>query len=577
MSERAARSAKRAASYSASEPDDSGAETAAPTLPSVPEVVEVSASVAIPTTDVDTAPVTTPPAQAAPALTSSPARIPAPNELGDPSTPTIAPTSIPPSTPSPRRGSFPPLPSPGVESMPSHAARRKNKGKGKGKAAAPRSPSPAAPASPAPPATTLNLFGDYDEEADLARAKALSLSNQAAPNATGASSSRRRDDSEPILDSPPKRQRADTTGRAVPRDTATPVPAPRGRARPNYFTEDANPPRGSFTPAPAHGFRHIYGMTAARLFRNHPNIQLGQWDEVEHPKIICTISGGNGDRVQTAQRLRDHIANRFNMTPSDVLIGSPGLADRSPDPKRSGPDPIAWLVAGLTLNQAQALLDLGVLCSDIITTFFHAYRPPISGYVGTFQGFTIHQDQEDLALRIIADAVAADPSIGRFIRAHRDAFPADMTADQAFEAFCESIGVGDIQLLSSIGPFTAWNVYIHSPTTNEDDFEALCRLFGNLVINTPFHGQGRIFHRPLHCNICLATDHPTNLCPFPNSPGWLGPTPETIGALLEISRDALNPNKKKPGRDAKKGNFDGKGKGKDRDDRKGGDRRRGNN
>ncbi|KAJ7229614.1 hypothetical protein C8J57DRAFT_1387079 [Mycena rebaudengoi] len=538
MSERAARSAKRAASYSASEPDDSGAETAAPTLPSVPEVVEVSASVAIPTTDVDTAPVTTPPAQAAPALTSSPARIPAPNELGDPSTPTIAPTSIPPSTPSPRRGSFPPLPSPG------HAGRTKARGRGRLLHLVP--PPPPRPLRPLLPPRLLT-------SSVITTRRRISRAPKPSRSATKQ------------LPTPPARPPPAAAMIASPSSTRPPsvsvlippaVPSPVTPPLPFLLPGDA-PQRASSA--------------------THPNIQLGQWDEVEHPKIICTISGGNGDRVQTAQRLRDHIANRFNMTPSDVLIGSPGLADRSPDPKRSGPDPIAWLVAGLTLNQAQALLDLGVLCSDIITTFFHAYRPPISGYVGTFQGFTIHQDQEDLALRIIADAVAADPSIGRFIRAHRDAFPADMTADQAFEAFCESIGVGDIQLLSSIGPFTAWNVYIHSPTTNEDDFEALCRLFGNLVINTPFHGQGRIFHRPLHCNICLATDHPTNLCPFPNSPGWLGPTPETIGALLEISRDALNPNKKKPGRDAKKGNFDGKGKGKDRDDRKGGDRRRGNN
>jgi hypothetical protein len=98
------------------------------------------------------------------------------------------------------------------------------------------------------------------------------------------------------------------------------------------------------------------------------------------------------------------------------------------------------------------------------------------------------------------------------------------------------------------------------------------------VIDTPFHGQGRSFYRPLHCSIGPGTDHPTNLCPFPEYPGWLGATPATIGALLEASRDALNPRGKKSGNrprdNAKsngkrnnkgKGKGNGKGKGKDRD------------
>jgi hypothetical protein len=287
------------------------------------------------------------------------------------------------------------------------------------------------------------------------------------------------------------------------------------------------------------------------------------------------VSGGNGEQVQTTQRLRKHIASHFNMDPSDVLIGLPGLPDPCADPRRNGPDPIAWLIGGLSLDQAQSLLHTIALCSNTITAFFHAYRTPITGYVGTYQSFTIHPDNGALARCIIVGAIEADPAISRFVWARRDTFPAHMTADDAFDTFCDSIGIADIQLLSPSGPFTGWNVYVTSPTTNEDDFEALCRLFANLIINTPFHGQGRIFHCPLHCNICLTTDHPTNLCPFPNTPGWLSPTPETIGALLEASRDTLNPSKKKSARDAKKG-FDGKGKGKDCDDRKGRDRRRGN-
>ncbi|KAJ7869647.1 hypothetical protein B0H13DRAFT_1896604 [Mycena leptocephala] len=351
---------------------------------------------------------------------------------------------------------------------------------------------------------------------------------------------------------------------AAPAPAPEPAQAPRAhahRARVNYYTADGNPPKGSFTQAPPHGFRRVYGLTSGILYRNHPTEQRRQWDGVAHPKIIATIASGNGDRMHTASLLRDHIASRFNMDPSDLLIGPPGQAEGP------GPDPIAWLVGGLSAPQATALLEIQALVSDTLTAFFFPYTPPITGFMGTFYGFTIPTDNDDLALAVIGDAAMADPAITRFIRAHRNAFPANMTADEVLARVGESIWVAPIPLLSLRSvPFTAWNVYFGPPA-----------LFAKLVIDTPFHGQGRIFYRPLRCTICPGTDHPTNLCPFPEYPGWLGATPATIGALLEASRDALNPRGKSSNRmrdntkpngkrnDKGKGKGNGKGKGKDRD------------
>ncbi|KAJ7261467.1 hypothetical protein C8J57DRAFT_1513992 [Mycena rebaudengoi] len=525
ISQRAARSAKHAASQAASDIDDpvTGDTTSAPPAPVV-EATQASSTTTTADT-ADTAPVSaTPPTVTVPVTTATPANM---GEVGDTSTPTPMPAPSMPASLSPCRSSFPPPPSPGIESMPSHAARRKsNKGKGKAKAVT-CSPSLTSPPSPTPSATTTDLFGAYDEEAELrtpAHPPPVAMTTQGLPP------------------------------RPLPSASAqTPqvVPFPGSVHAPSILRRTETHPVAPSPPSlPVDS---MYGMTTSCLFRNVPSIQQRQWDEVEHPKIVCTVSGSNGEQ---------RCSHR------------PALPDPCADPRRNGPDPIAWLIGGLLLDQAQSLLHTIALCSNTITAFFHAYRAPITGYVGTYQSFTIHPDNGALARRIIVGTIEADPTIGRFVRAHRDTFPAHMTAHDAFDTFCDSIGIADIQLLSPSGPFTGWNVYVTSPTTNEDDFEALCRLFANLIINTPFHGQGRIFHCPLHCNICLTTDHPTNLCPFPNTPGWLGPTPETIGALLEASRDALNPSKKKSARDAKKG-FDGKGKGKDRDDRKGRDRRRG--
>jgi hypothetical protein len=158
-------------------------------------------------------------------------------------------------------------------------------------------------------------------------------------------------------------------------------------------------------------------MTGGVLFRNHPSGQLRQWNEVPQPKVVATISGGNGDRIQTAERVHANLAGRFNLPPDELLIGTPGLAECS------GPNPIAWLIAGLSVAHAQTLIDISCLCSDTLTMFFHEYQPQITGFVGTFYGFTIPESSAALAHRTIVAAIVANPAIACFIRAHRDAFP----------------------------------------------------------------------------------------------------------------------------------------------------------
>ncbi|KAJ7716239.1 hypothetical protein B0H14DRAFT_2643892 [Mycena olivaceomarginata] len=508
---------------------------------------------------------------------------------------------------------FPPAPNSSGAPPKSHAQKRKEKGKAKAKGKprtvstafqathatlVPRAPSPISPTPSPTHSDDEDFFGDgctsYDLDADLDRALKMSV-GQPTDMDTGASSSRRAA-TRLLVNGPPaspKRPRTDSSARDAP---ASPPKRPRddrenreeaqerrdserrdaqerrptfNRYPPAYDTRDGNPPQGSFVPHHPLLTRAVYGMTGGVLFRNHPSGQLRQWNEVPQPKVVATISGGNGDRIQTAERVRANLAGRFNLPPDELLIGTPGLAERS------GPDPIAWLIAGLSVAHAQTLIDIGCLCSDTLTMFFHEYQPQITGFVGTFYGFTIPESSAALAHRTIVAAIVADPAIARFIRAHRDAFPVDLTAEQCLVRFGEHIDTVAINLLSPRGPFVAWNVYIRM------FFAELLGLFRLLVIDTPFHGQGRIYPRPLHCNICLSIDHPTNLCLLPSIPGWLGPTPETIGALLDATREVLNPRTKKPSSRPRddtnnKGKGKGPGKGKDRDDRKGGDRRREN-
>ncbi|KAJ7323964.1 hypothetical protein DFH08DRAFT_817440 [Mycena albidolilacea] len=544
---------------------------------------KTTATAAAPATASAPQPATTsPPASAAAQNAAQPSAALVPTT---PSNDVIAPTAS--STPRGRVHSpgpdFPPVSASRDESPKLHAQKRKeNKAKGKAKAPCPPAPTQSW-ISPTPSPTHSDDEGfldegctSYDLDADLNRALKMSVGEPTDMD-TGASSSRRAATCATVNSPPmsPKRPRTDSGARGSPAS-----PPKRQRANeegqpPSTHIRHSGwePPRG-FVPFHEHLTRVIYGLSTRTLYRNHPARQLSQWNEVPQPKVAATISGGNGDRIQTAELVRTSIADRFNAPRASLLIGTPGLAENN------GPDPIAWLIAGISADQAQTLIDMGCLCSDTITIFFHEYHPPISGFMGTWQGFTMAESDAELAHRIIIDAVLTDPAITRFVRAHRDSFPADMIADECLELFGNHIITLPINLLSPRGPFVAWNVYIKSPTNDEEAFNTLHGLFQRLIIDTPFHGQGRIYTRPLHCNICLSIDHPTNLCLLPSIPGWLGPTPKTIGALLDATREVLNPRAKKSGGRPRDDKNKGKGKGKDRDDRKGdrkgGDRRCGN-
>jgi hypothetical protein len=73
--------------------------------------------------------------------------------------------------------------------------------------------------------------------------------------------------------------------------------------------------------------------------------------------------------MHPANLLRELLASRFNMDPADLLIGPLGQAEGT------GPDPMAWLVSGLSAAQATALLDIQALVSDALTAYFFLYAP----------------------------------------------------------------------------------------------------------------------------------------------------------------------------------------------------------
>jgi hypothetical protein len=164
---------------------------------------------------------------------------------------------------------------------------------------------------------------------------------------------------------------------------------------------------------------------------------------------------------------------------------------------------------------------------------------PITGFIGTFGGFTLPNSQggADVVHNPLQTAIRANTDITEFLRTHRDAFSPQVSADQAWHIFSNSVVVEGMELLVNNTVTVAWQLSITPPTNDHGAWLQLCPLFGHLSIMTALHETARL-QRLYRCHICPSINHPTGPCPFPRLPGWLGPTPDTITALAEASHQA---------------------------------------
>ncbi|KAJ7862019.1 hypothetical protein B0H14DRAFT_3444990 [Mycena olivaceomarginata] len=108
-----------------------------------------------------------------------------------------------------------------------------------------------------------------------------------------------------------------------------------------------------------------------------------------------------------------------------------------------------------------------------------------------------------------------------------------VVSGEAWGTFLTSITVHGIVLIVNDTNTVAWRLHVTPPTNNRDSWGQLRRLFGKLQIMMALYGTARL-QRAFKCRICPSIDHPT-LCPLPDLPGWLGPTPTTIAALEDTS------------------------------------------
>ncbi|KAJ7863363.1 hypothetical protein B0H13DRAFT_1899657 [Mycena leptocephala] len=355
-----------------------------------------------------------------------------------------------------------------------------------------------------------------------------------------------------------------------------------------WMTADGLPPRRSYTPTPAGGFPAIV-FSPEQLLHGVPAELIRMYADVAHPKFFIVVSGGNGAVMRTHGLIWDAIGSFINIDRADFTLGTPPTA-------ANGTSSSLWLVADIPDHLAQTIVDNRIISSTNITLFPLLYNLPVIGFMGVFAGFTLPNTDAgaNVARDLIRTAIAANNEIAQFVQTHRDALGLQVSAGEAWTTFLESVSVQGIVLLANDTNTVAWRLFVDPPTNEREFWGQLRRLFGKLNVMTALYGTARL-QRAFRCRICPSIDHPTPLCPLPGLPGWLGPTPATIAALEDASRQAVtkaqeqmrlntsvgagssrsgqgrnqgNPdrNPRRDGKGKKGGDYKGKGKRRERDD-----------
>ncbi|KAJ7256556.1 hypothetical protein C8J57DRAFT_1235417 [Mycena rebaudengoi] len=467
------------------------------------------------------------------------------------------------------RPDFPPLPSPGVEVMTMSAASRRRAAK---RAAPPEDTPPLTPvgsdgstvAVDVEPASEtqseVNLGSFFD--AELATAVAASLGQDVVSAPQAASTSHRGP-------SPPKRPRIDT-GSALfapatqPQSAVSPMtreavestarlavgtaqtaplphvplphvpllpfpipvhaPAPQYGPPPNapnaaqqvvYDTRDGLPPNpGRHTTNPPPGGWQLRTSTEQpRVLRNLALRQEVLWRDSAAlgPCILLQVHGGITNDVATARAITSFIVDRYNVLPNTFRVGIAGAED----PRARAPN--AGIVAAETIS------------TTAITFFTLPFTPSFTGYLGIIVGLG-HDNTPAGAAAARMDIQASltethNPDFIRHILDNCDALPAHLTAAQVIAVFAASVHVVPIDLATSGGLQTEWRVFSVVTTNDINRYYATRAAFANIVFYTFSHGA-RI-RADMNCDHCFSIDHPTGICPFPSTAGWMGNTHPT--------------------------------------------------
>lgn len=275
------------------------------------------------------------------------------------------------------------------------------------------------------------------------------------------------------------------------------------------------------TPVPSCGFyppqhgRHTFWLldgitsTAAADFL--------EWSEPKAFVLVWNEIAGNGNQMQTAERVEGELANILGHT--DARVSPPPI-----DYAANNGAPITFFLTGISASDRSLLVERGCWSArEPAPTFFVApvawAMPRFICGIREFSNHITSADAHKLVLNMLQTQEVYDRIAGY------------LTNNGTFDGVPMAVGVAriidslEVTIIDYKRPggnkTPIVNIYIDSPTAVPKLWYEWRNYIAGKRYPSTYFGTG-VRADPMYCSGCHGVDHPRGLCPFATLPFWYG-------------------------------------------------------
>ncbi|KAH9028197.1 hypothetical protein EDB85DRAFT_2148055 [Lactarius pseudohatsudake] len=267
---------------------------------------------------------------------------------------------------------------------------------------------------------------------------------------------------------------------------------------------------------------------------------ITEWESHKNDGLLAHPFDADALKSTTHEATREliftavsEITKSLEVEVSAPMPGNAAESNGKPQP------PNVFLIYNLTKEQMQLLLHRSVWSSLAITFRTLPFSPPCPNFLFSIRGFSTHLES---TVTTIIQQVWDCNNTKMYTTSLINAVPEDKrgVTEAALGLFFDSMWVKRLDIRRAGDTLVPrFNIYADSSAIPIDEVWIRLREY---LVTCEYHahmqGYGITDASPYHCGVCHGADHPRGLCPFPDTPGWNGPSkrPNTENAGRRSSR-----------------------------------------
>jgi hypothetical protein len=281
-----------------------------------------------------------------------------------------------------------------------------------------------------------------------------------------------------------------------------------------------------FTPKPENGFPVAHGRNATHAFDNIDLSQLTDWLKVPGPCVfVQPLFHG-----YYPPALAQEIVGILKSTIED-LFACEGIKVTAPiavsPPNNVDHAPYTYLVRNLPANAASELISQRCWATEKIGFLVYTAEAIMPTHLGAIDGLGAAEDDDVAMIRDLVVQTFYSSDIGILIAEISASHPElrNLTPVERAANILLTLDIRIIKFSAQGGiPRPIANMYINCPFEKDEDWTRLVDAVAKVEFRHSFLGTGTV-RQGWSCTICHGSDHPSGLCPFPSTPGWINAKP----------------------------------------------------